>query len=165
MMNYDSFIVVGELQIYSGLGLVCMNGQLFKLEMKKFLRHFRNSEELLASLNEITAYKVCKSVPFLLNLMKTQLLSGTIGSYTLFFGSNWRGRTGLFQNSVVFDKFLPCWKTCLQCVMQIQRYTKRRIRNRKILPFVMGLHRRVGNASVVEMLGSDLTEKICSMLY
>lgn len=90
-------------------------------------------------------------------------LGDSLGSYVLFYGSSWRDRTSAFGNHVILRRWMLRLRTCDDCLVCIQRWTRRALRARRALAFSMGSHCRLGDDAAVACLGQDLARMILGM--
>jgi hypothetical protein len=74
---------------------------------------------------------------------------------------------GNSKGTVYVMKYLPCYKTCDQCLSAVQRHARRwrdKRRSERALPVAMALHRRLGAAARIAVLQEDIVRLVCAYI-
>lgn len=162
------FLTDSDVRVFYHLGMVLVCGKLLKIDFKNVRRTCDSQDEF--------EERICRSYTYAFRKMTTAAFSNAwdatalqsrLGTYVLFFGSNWRNRQPIFSNHAVLHRRMPGMRTCDEWLVYVQRHAARAWRARKSLKslaFAMGLHGRLGRCSEVACLGSDLAGVVCGFL-
>ena len=161
--RWDRTLPPSQVKIYEKMGMVLVKGKLFRVNLKHLRTEHRPDK--WESMRHATNFKVCTITPHMyISRNGTAHLAGNFGMYAFFFGSSVGQLRGIYQNSVLIERWSSGWRTCDLWVRLLQRRARRARQDRKVLPFAMGLHARLGGESWVERLGADLVGSICKLL-
>ena len=78
----------------------------------------------------------------------------------IFFMNNSKG-------TIYMMKYMPCFKTCDQCLRIAQRAARRwrdKRRSERALPVAMALHKRLGAESTIHCVQEDIMRLVCAYL-
>lgn len=159
------FLTDMDVRVFYQLGMVLVCGKLLKID-------FDNVRRICDSQDEFEE-RICRSYTYAFRKMTTAAfrtawdataLERRLGTYVLFFGSNYRNRHPVFSNHAVLHRRMPGMRTCDEWLVYVQRRAARAWRARKSLAFAMALHGRLGQGSGAACLDEELAALVCGFL-
>ena len=163
-VHFVSFLDDPGVRIYFGLGLAAVNGKLLRIN-KADVRDGCGETEMQLRLRRATGFAIRRLYPSVPECLDPQMPRGvTCGSYVLFFGSAYQGRTPVFCNNLKVHKWMPGLRTCEQMLGRLQRRYRKKLGDRMALVFATALHARLGKDAGVACLGPDLLGYVCRFL-
>jgi len=160
------FHLLDGVAVYFGIGMVCIDNKLFKIDLSKFYENMRPAEFDTAELGERMLHSSNWLMKKISYLKDNEHFVRRVGTFILFFGSAVLRGIPLFPNIVTLDRWGPRLRTYDAWLVVLQRWFRRSLHAKKQrLAFAMALHPRLGHFSGASCLGQDLVGKICVWVY
>lgn len=157
---------LGEVEFYFGMRMVSMKGRLLRVNSRGPSLNCVDRNDFRELFGQSTGFRLIKCNSLGLSLRNVPM-SSICDIYALFFGSTWKGRTGVFTNMVQLSHWSRGYRTCTGWVVLLQRRARaamRERRARRCLALASALHPRLGAGCGIACLGPDMTRLVCEWL-
>ena len=142
LMTLEAATLISSFRLYKSLSLMQVNGAAYKI---------------ICYVGHDGPYDFADNRPHVLLRLKAVYRSGRVD---IFYVGNKKG-------TVYLMKYMPCFKTCDQCLLIAQRAARRWLSkqsSRRALPVAMALHKRLGKNAAIQCLQEDILRLVCGLL-
>jgi len=142
LMSLDAVTSIATFKIYKTLSLIQVNGAIYKI---------------ICYVGHDEPYEFTHNRPHVLLRLKAVYRSCRVD---IFYVGNKKG-------TVYLMKYMPCFKTCDQCLLVVQRAARRwlsKLASKRALPVAMALHKRLGVRSTIHCVQEDILRLVCAYL-
>lgn len=154
--------------IYFDLGIIAIKGILFKFDKSKV------SDNILKSNKEFNlgSNYVCTAIDYFVpypsdhfsikevDEMVYNRFIHVLNFYTL----SSLGHIWMKKDNIVLWRWMPCFRTCNQLLVRLQRCFKQQRQSKRLLAFVMAINPRLGKESKANRLDLDTIKLVCGYL-